>query len=257
MRRALHMPLEGNAPLARTPDDTVIYAIGDIHGRCDLLEKIQRSISGHIRLYPAGRKVIVYLGDYLDRGINSRRVVDMVREWRPVDCSAAEIVTLKGNHEDLALRYLDGEIDAGRHWFDFDGLDGLDHYGVDSNDRSARDDETMKIMRNRFAAALPDEHLKFLLGLKTSHREGDYLFVHAGIRPGVALDEQSDSDMMWIRDLFLESDNNHGVTVVHGHTIANKPQIRHNRIGIDTGAYASGILTCLMLEGTERTFLHT
>ena len=242
---------------AVTPPDTVVYAIGDIHGRSDLLETIHNAISDDSRLRSVRRTVIVYLGDYLSRGIDSRRALEMVGEWRPDGCETAEIVPLKGNHEDLALRYLDGEIEAGRHWFDFDGLDALAHYGVESVDRRERDAEAMGTLRWRFALARPTDHLQFLQSLKTSHREGNYLFVHAGIRPGVALEAQSDHDRMWIRGRFLNSEADHGVTVVHGHSIASEPVIRHNRIGIDTGAYTSGILTCLVLEGAKRAFLHT
>lgn len=249
--------MEGISPLIRAPPDTVIYAIGDIHARCDLLESLHRSITADAVLRKAQRKVIVYLGDYLDRGSDSRRVLDMLREWRPSGCNTVEIVPLKGNHEDMALRYLDGDIAVGRHWFDVDGLDTLAHYGVQSADRQARDNITMETMRRRFSAALPPEHLLFLRGLKVSHLEGGYLFVHAGIRPGVAFSEQSDHDQMWIRELFLYSVEKRGIMVVHGHCISSEPQIRHNRIGIDTGAYVSGVLTCLVLEGAERAFLCT
>ncbi|HJW57814.1 MAG TPA: metallophosphoesterase [Burkholderiaceae bacterium] len=241
-------------PRGSTPPDTAIYVIGDIHGRYDLLANIQQGIAIDAGMRRARRKVVIYLGDYLSRGKDSRRVIERVLAWRPDGC---EIVALKGNHEDLALRYLGGELDAGRHWFDYDGLDALAHYGVAAADRAARDGESMEALRRRFADALPEEHLAFLRNLKASHHEGDYHFVHAGIRPGVALDAQSDHDQMWIRGRFLESDVDHGATVVHGHSITPEPEVRHNRIGIDTGAYTSGILTCLMLDGEERAFLQT
>lgn len=250
-----YRPPEGVAdPLGMTPPGTAVYVIGDIHGRCDLLEMIQRGITIDAGMRRARRKVIVYLGDYLSRGTDSRRVVESVREWHLDGC---EIVTLKGNHEDLALRYLDGELEAGRHWFDHDGLDALAHYGVAAVDRSARDDETMESLRMRFAAALPAQHLAFFRSLRVSHREGGYYFVHAGIRPGVTLEAQNEHDQMWIRGRFLGSDLDHGATVVHGHSIAPEPQVRHNRIGIDTGAYASGVLTCMVLDGSGRAFLQS
>jgi serine/threonine protein phosphatase 1 len=255
LRWVNYRPPEGAAkPVATTPEGTAVYAIGDIHGRCDLLEMIQRGIAIDAGMRRAERKVIVYLGDYLSRGTDSRRVVDSVREWRPNGC---EIVMLKGNHEDMALRFLDGELEAGRHWFDYGGLDALAQYGVEAADRAARDDETMASLRRHFANAVPPQHLAFFRNLNVSHREGGYHFVHAGIRPGVPLVMQNEHDQMWIRKRFLESDEEHGATVVHGHSITPEPQVRHNRIGIDTGAYASGVLTCLILEGNERSFLQT
>jgi len=258
LRWADYRPAAGDArPAGMTPPGTAIYAIGDIHGRADLLETIQRGIAIDARMRRASRKVIVYLGDYLSRGSDSRRVVERVLQWRPEDCGEVAIVALKGNHEDLALRYLAGELDAGRHWFDYDGSDALRHYGVEVDDFPGRDDDTMDVLRLRFAAALPAPHLAFFRALKAGHREGGYYFVHAGIRPGVALALQSEHDQMWIRKRFLESGEEHGATVIHGHSISPEPQVRHNRIGIDTGAYASGVLTCLVLDGSERTFLQT
>ncbi len=242
------------APAALTPPDTAIYAIGDIHGRCDLLEAVHRGIAVDAGARPAQRKVVVYLGDYVSRGVDSRRVVERVRAWRP---PGFEVATLKGNHEDLLLRYLDGELEAGRHWFDYDGLDTLAHYGVIAADRQARDDASLESLRRRFAEALPAAHLEFFRGLRVSHREGGYYFVHAGVRPGTALDAQEDRDRMWIRRRFLDSDADHGAVVVHGHCICAEPDVRHNRIGIDTGAYRSGVLTCLVLDGAERAFLQT
>jgi len=258
LRWVNYRPPDGMAsPTGLTPPDTVVYAIGDIHGRHDLLETIQRGIAFDAGMRRAQRKVIVYLGDYLSRGHDSRRAVERVLEWRPGDCGQVEIVALKGNHEDLALRFLGGELSAGRHWFDYDGRDALRHYGVQVHDDAPLDDDAMQALRARFAAAIPAPHLEFFRGLKASHREGGYHFVHAGVRPGVALAEQGEHDQMWIRTRFLESGEDHGATVIHGHSSASEPQVRHNRIGIDTGAYATGVLTCLVLDGGERAFLQT
>ncbi len=239
---------------SRTPPDTVIYAIGDIHGRLDLLAAIHDRIETDARQRAARRRLVVYLGDYVSRGEDSRRVVDRVREWLPDGFGR---IALKGNHEDLLVRFVDGEIDAGRHWFDYGGLDTLAHYGVAIGDRHARDDASVAILRDRFAAALPHSHLGFFRSLPVSYRAGDYFFVHGGVRPRVPLDEQSNHDCMWIRKAFLDSDDDHGAVVVHGHSISEKPVVRHNRIGIDTGAYRSGVLTCLVLDGTCREFLQT
>lgn len=233
----------------------MIYAIGDIHGRCDLLTALMQGIAQDCLHRPNQRTVVIYLGDYLSRGPDSRAVVEQVMSWRPATAGTVEIITLKGNHEELALRYLDGELEAGRQWFDHDGLDTLADYGVSAADAAARDDTSLLALRDRFAQALPPEHLAFLQSLAVNHREQDYHFVHAGVRPSVALAQQNDHDQIWIRKRFLESELDHGAVVVHGHSISAEPAVRDNRIGIDTGAPVSGVLTCLLLDGTQRDFL--
>lgn len=245
--------LPGREP-ARTPPDTVVYAIGDVHGRCDLLEPLQRGIRADADGRRSRRRVLVYLGDYVSRGVDSRRAVELVMDFRP---PGFEVVTLKGNHEDLLLTYLGGNLAAGRHWFDFDGLDTLEAYGVATASGIAHDDGNLESLRRQFAAALPPEHLEFFRSLAAGHAEGGYYFAHGGVRPGVPLAEQTERDRMWIRKAFLDSETDHGAVVVHGHSIGRQPVVRPNRIGIDTGAYRSGVLTCLMLEGSERVFLQT
>jgi serine/threonine protein phosphatase 1 len=238
----------------QTPADTVIYAVGDIHGRLDLLERIQQCIADDAMRRTAGRRQVVYLGDYVSRGPDSAGVVDRVREWQP---DGFERITLKGNHEDLLLRFLAGEINTGRHWLDYGGLEAMAAYGVAIADREARDDASVIALGKDLAARLPAAHLEFLRSLQISHQAGDYVFVHGGVRPGVPLPEQSARDCMWIRKTFLNSEADHGAMVVHGHSISDQPEVRHNRIGIDTGAYRSGVLTCLVLDGETRSFLQT
>ena len=240
--------------IRQTPADTVVYAIGDLHGRLDLLDAIHERIAADASRRAAVRKLLIYLGDYVSRGTDSRAVVERVRDWQP---DGFEVVWLKGNHEDLLLRFLDGEIDAGRHWFDYDGLDTLADYGVAIPDRQARDDAGVAALRERFADRLPPAHLDFFRALRVSFSAGDYCFVHGGVRPGVPLAQQGAHDCMWIRKSFLESDLEHGAMIVHGHSISAQPEVRHNRIGIDTGAYRSGVLTCLVLDGETRGFLQT
>lgn len=254
LRRRELPPSPGAGAGARTPAGSAVYAVGDIHGRCDLLEAILQGIREDAEWRKADRRVLVYLGDYVSRGLDSRLVVDLVRE---TSLPGFEVVALKGNHEDLLLRYHDGDAAAGRHWFEYDGLVALAHYGVAAPDAGARDDQTLEALRLRFRAALPPEHLSFFRGLRASRDEGGYRFVHAGVRPGVALQAQGDDDQMWIRRPFLESPLDHGAVVVHGHSIVAEPEVRHNRIGIDTGAYRSGVLTCLVLEGEARSVLQT
>ena len=229
---------------ASVPEGLAVYAIGDVHGRCDLLEALLEAIDAR-----PGRKRIVFLGDYVSRGVDSRRVVELVRQ-------TPGAVALKGNHEDLLLRYLGGELGAGRHWFDFDGLDALASWGVKGGDPAA-DDRKLETLRLQFREALPPADVAFFRGLRASHTEGGYRFVHAGVRPGVPLAQQTDHDQMWIRRPFLDSAADHGAVVVHGHCICGEPQVRRNRIGIDTGAYKSGVLTCLVLEGATRALIQT
>lgn len=239
---------------SRTPPDTVIYAIGDVHGRCDLLELLTTRIAKDAATRRAGNRLLVLLGDYVSRGVSSRRVIELLLAPPPAGFTR---VALRGNHEDLWLRYIEGELDAGRHWFDFDGMDVLADYGVDVGDRTRRDSATLESLRERFAAALPAEHLAFVRSTPASHRSGDYLFVHAGVRPGVPLAQQDVRDLMWIRKPFIDSTLDHGAVVVHGHCIVRQPELRANRIGIDTGAYSSGVLSCVVLEGERLDILQT
>ena len=240
--------------IATTPPDWAVYAIGDIHGRHDLLAEMSERIIDDARRRQAAHRQVVYLGDYVSRGIDSRRVINRILTSPLVGFSQ---VFLKGNHEDSLLRFLEGDFDAARFWFEHDGMDALTHYGVSPLDSGARDDADLARLRERFVAAIPLEHLNFFRSLQCAHRAGGYFFVHAGIRPGVPLERQSAVDCIWMREAFLASNADHGCVVVHGHNITEQPVVRHNRIGIDTGAYRTGTLTCLVLDGATRTFLQT
>jgi len=240
---------------AATPPGSRVYAVGDIHGRADLLDDLHRLIAEDAAGAAAARRVIVYLGDYIDRGFESRRVIETLI-GRPPD--GFEAVHLLGNHEQALLDFLD-DVRAGPAWMSFGGDATLVSYAVGlpaSLDRDAR----LEVARTDLKRKLPDAHLAFLRGLPTHHVEGDYLFVHAGVRPGVPLADQTREDLIWIREPFLGSTADHGHVVVHGHTIhpdIGSPDLRPNRIGVDTGAYLSGHLTCVVLDGTERRFLQT
>jgi serine/threonine protein phosphatase 1 len=242
------------APQATVPAGTVVYAVGDVHGRSDLLGRLHRGIAHDAARRKAARRVLVYLGDYFSRGLDSRAVVERVLDWRP---PGWEVVALRGNHEDLILRFLDGELRTGLHWLDYGGVEALAHYGIPMADPAARDEATAAALRERLLGALPAAHMDFLLGLVASHREGGYFFAHGGVLPGVPLEAQRERDLVWIRKRFLLSGADHGAVVVHGHCISPEPEVRPNRIGIDTGAYESGVLTCLVLDGEERSFLQT
>jgi serine/threonine protein phosphatase 1 len=245
--------LRAARPLALTPPDTVIYAIGDIHACHKLLARLLVAMVADAAKRRAQRRVLVCLGDYVSRGASSRRVVERLIEGVP----GFETVMIKGNHEDVLLRFLDGDMDAARNWFDHDGMDTLEHYGIAVPNREVRGDAALEALRRQFIAALPPAHLAFFRGLRLAYAAGDYFFTHGGVRPGVPLDEQRGEDLMWIRREFLESEVDHGAVVVHGHSISARPQRRFNRIGIDTGAYRSGVLTCLVVEGSDCEIFQT
>jgi serine/threonine protein phosphatase 1 len=195
---------------------------------------------------------VVYLGDYVDRGPDSRGVIDHLLDHPlPVD----ETIHLLGNHEDAMRQFLD-DIWIGESWMSFGGRETLQSYGV-APDAALTRHAWLTAAQKKLGQVLPERHLSFLKSLRLWHREGGYLLVHAGIRPRIELERQRRDDLIWIRHEFLESEADHGCIVVHGHSIRREPEIRHNRIGIDTGACFTGRLTALVLEGSERRFLAT
>jgi serine/threonine protein phosphatase 1 len=238
---------------ARTvPAGTRVYAIGDIHGSLVPLRLLRDAIREHAAAHPIERKCLIYLGDYIDRGFDSRAVIDLlINDPLP----GFEHVFLKGNHEDGMLRFLADGSNA-LFWVAYGGIATMFSYGVKPPDPATDEDEVTRA-RKELAKKLPPEHLDFLAKLEPYRVEGDYLFVHAGIRPGVPIDEQREEDLLWIRDDFLRSQQEFGKCVVHGHSITRQPDFQPNRIGIDTGAFASGTLTCLVLEGTKQDLLAT
>jgi serine/threonine protein phosphatase 1 len=247
--------LAGGKNRAMAPSGTRIYAVGDIHGRADLLDRLLDRIvtnANEAAATAARRRVLVFLGDYVDRGPDARTVIERLTEPPP---DGFELVCLRGNHEQMMLDCL-ADPDAVDLWLFNGGSTTLESYGLPPADpwQFPPDGE---LVRRWLRSGLPPHHLAFLKNLADWHREGDYLFVHAGIRPGVPMERQSAWDLAWIRDDFLLSDADFGAVVVHGHTITGRPEVRCNRIGIDTGAYRSGRLTCLVLEAEKRHFLHT
>lgn len=240
----------GNRVAPSVPPGSVIYAIGDIHGESDKLDLLHSMIRADAQQRAATRKVVVYLGDYVDRGPDSAGVVERLTDDA---LPGFETVFLKGNHEEFMLHFLEtGDSSSG--WFHNGGLDTLESYEVEVRGHSLWRPDSGEL-RDTLDEKLPDRHRRFLDGLDLYHIEGDYLFVHAGIRPGRALEDQTAADMLWIRNRFLDSDEDHGFMVVHGHTPRDIPEIRPNRIGIDTGAVYGGKLTALALEGEKRDFL--
>ena len=250
-------PAEPAAPAAgpvnpAVPVGTTVYAIGDVHGRLDLLHDLEDQIRRHAGADDADRRVLIYVGDYIDRGFDSRGVVDHILDGPP---AGFEQVCLKGNHEDFLLRFLD-DAQSGPVWLANGGRETLMSYGV-AIPQGTRIYDELGATQHKLELALPAAHLKFFTQLALSHVEGGYLFVHAGVRPGVPIADQSQDDLIWIREEFLADDADHGYLVVHGHTPTQDPELRANRIGIDTGAFATGRLTCLVLSGEAQGFLAT
>jgi serine/threonine protein phosphatase 1 len=234
-------------PQPSLPDGRRVYAVGDIHGRLDLFEALIAAIEADDAACDSADTLIVLLGDLVDRGADSKGVIDFARELQ----NQRTVRILAGNHEEMFLRGL-ADIETFRHFLRHGGRETLLSYGID---RRRFLEASMEEAHAMAIEAVPADHIAFLEGFEDMIQLGDYLFVHAGIDPRVPLDEQRRSDLRWIREPFLSHEGSHGVVVVHGHTICDLPEDRGNRIGIDTGAFMSGRLTALALEGTSRRFI--
>ncbi|HEX8442025.1 MAG TPA: metallophosphoesterase family protein [Allosphingosinicella sp.] len=225
------------------------YAVGDIHGRLDLLDILLAKIEDDMAAQPAGRTFIIFLGDLIDRGPDSAGVIERLRTYRN---PSAELVFLSGNHEEVLLDILSGKLGVLPAWLKFGGAECAQSYGIDPEQLRQTDERrAIELVRNK----VPRAHREFLRSFADTFRFGEYLFVHAGIRPGVGLDDQERKDLRWIREPFLGDAKEHGFVVVHGHTIVRDVEERPNRIGIDTGAYQSGILTAIAIEEERRWFM--
>ncbi|MDB5616819.1 metallophosphoesterase family protein [Tardiphaga sp.] len=227
--------------LASLPPQTRVYAIGDIHGRADLLADLIARIDDDVQRRPITDVVEVYLGDYIDRGADSRGVIDLLA-MRMVQNKA---ICLRGNHEVMWEAFL-RDPSTLRDWAPLGALPTLDSYDV-----SLTPKKTPAELHRLFCDQMPRAHELFLQCLRDSFVCGDFFFVHAGIRPGVPIAQQEPNDMHWIRHDFLDSTAGHGCFVVHGHTPVPHPDIRSNRINIDTGAWRTGVLTCIAIEGAD------
>jgi serine/threonine protein phosphatase 1 len=233
-----------NVKHPRLPEGVRIYAFGDIHGRADLLREMFTEIDTDLARNPVNRSIEVYLGDYIDRGPYSGHTLELLIERS----RHREAIFLKGNHEAYFLEVLRDPTKL-EGWRQFGGLQTLMSYGLQPslNPDAAEQSELIRTLNE----VLPGKHLAFLRRLKCSFVCGDFFFVHAGVRPGIPLSEQQESDLLWIRNDFLDSEENFGKFIVHGHTPVPQPDIRSNRINIDTGAYATGNLTLLRIEGSS------
>lgn len=233
------------------PAGVRLYAIGDVHGRDDLLADLLARIEADSAERGRARTVIVFLGDLIDRGPASAGVVDRLSKYRR---PGLRTVFLCGNHEEVLLRLLAGDWSLLGDWLRFGGAECVASYGLDPAEL-----EQIEPARavDRLRAAIPAEHRRFLEGFADTFSVGRYLFVHAGVRPGIPLAEQAQQDLRWIREPFLEHQDDHGFVVVHGHTISDDVEIRGNRIGLDTGAYRSGLLSAIGLEGDRSWVLQS
>ena len=236
---------------ARTPRGLRLYAIGDVHGCDELLAAVHSSIEADLLRQPSDDYRVIHLGDYVDRGPATRAVLDRAIRLKATD--PEHFIFLGGNHEDLLLMFLNDPVEARATFLRFGGIQTMRSYGV-AVDNGQHLSDVMDL-RDRFAAALPDAHRDFMSALPSFVRFGDFFFCHAGIRPGIPLDQQDANDLRWIREPFLSDESDHGVVVVHGHTPADRVEVRPNRINVDTGAVFTGRLTCLVLEGTGYRFL--
>ncbi len=238
---------EGRLPVI--PAGQRVYAIGDIHGRLDLFMALARAIEKDDKARGPSETTVILLGDLVDRGANSARVIGTARAW----AKARKVRFLSGNHEEMFLLGF-YKVGALKSFFRFGGIETLMSYGLSAETlASVPIEEAQQLMEE----AVPREDREFLSKFETMIAIGGYLFVHAGIRPKLPLDEQTGHDCRWIREPFLSFEGDFGYTVVHGHTITDEVVVRSNRIGIDTGAFSSGMLTALCLEGTERWLIQT
>jgi serine/threonine protein phosphatase 1 len=234
--------------MASLPDNLRLYAVGDIHGRSDLLRAILARIAEEEEARPAAASHLIFLGDYIDRGPDTPGVIELLLHGLP---DGMEADFLMGNHERLMLDAL-ADDRALPLWLANGGPVVIEGYWEAAR---ARGDKA--VPRPDLASIIPPDHLMFFNSLRPSVQYGGYFFVHAGVRPSVPLDQQDLQDLLWIRRPFLEFDGNFGKVVVHGHTPSEAPVVRHNRIGIDTGAVFTGRLTALVLEGERQDFLTT
>ncbi|ODA68243.1 Serine/threonine-protein phosphatase 1 [Methyloligella halotolerans] len=232
----------------KLPEDNRIYAIGDVHGCLDLLDPLLETIAEDIAAHPNQRAELIFLGDLIDRGPDSKAVIDrVISSSLPAPASF-----LMGNHEEMLLKFLEKPAE-GLQWAMNGGEETLRSYGIAPEDLPRHPEAA----RDRLLKAMPAAHLDFYRDLQLFAARGDYFFCHAGVRPGVPLDRQDRFDLLWIREPFLGTDEDFGKVVVHGHTPVRAVADLPNRIGIDTGGFIWGRLSAVVLSGNERTFLES
>ncbi len=250
-KRLFSRKTETPTAVHKAPAGERIYAIGDIHGRLDLLDQLLAKIDADDAERGKAKTRLIILGDLPDRGPESRGVIERLMALASTN---DEIILLIGNHEELMIRTWEGDRQVAGTFNRVGGRATLLSYGVDPEDYDSWDLTDLAQNMSRY---VPQSHIDFMRGFRDYYQAGDYLFVHAGIAPGIAIEDQDPLDLRWIRRTFLESTADHGAMVIHGHTITDSVDERPNRIGIDTGAFGSGILTAIGVEGADRWFLST
>ena len=238
-------------PRPELPDNIRIYCIGDIHGRNDLLQKLLLMIQED-SLGFNGQIYMIYVGDYIDRGMQSQEVIETLLGSEQ---AGIHYVYLRGNHEQTLLDFL-MNADVGRSWLSYGGQSTLASYKVNVNKIPTKREE-FNSLREQLATNIPPSHYAFYQKTQSCFELGNYFFVHAGVHPKYPLSKQQAEDMLWIREEFINSHKNYEKIIVHGHTVTEQVEILPHRIGIDTGAYSSGILSCLVLESTQQRILQT
>jgi serine/threonine protein phosphatase 1 len=252
LRKLFAGTASANTP--RIPDGERVFAVGDIHGRLDLFEALMGAIEAEDHKRGPANTTIILLGDLIDRGPASLGVLSLARQWQQERRAAGRAMhILMGNHEEMLLESLD-RVEVLRHFVQHGGRETILSFGLEEKIYSSASWDELQVLMRQVVAP---EWIDFIQTFEPSLRIGDYAFVHAGIRPGVPLEAQTPADLRWIREPFLSSEQSHGSVIVHGHTITDAPELRRNRIGIDTGAYQSGRLTALVLEGGEKHLLST
>jgi diadenosine tetraphosphatase ApaH/serine/threonine PP2A family protein phosphatase len=242
--------LEVQGRPASLPAGLRIYAVGDIHGRLDLLDELLARLKTDVELHPAVRPVFVFLGDYIDRGPCSRETIDRLIEHAQTN----ECIFLKGNHEQIAIKCL-SDPSLFERWMRLGGVETLVSYGIAPG--NVANGKQIVELQAAFHGALPQAHFRFFRDQQTSFECGDFFFAHAGVKPRVDLSRQAESDLLWIREEFLSSNEDFGKIVVHGHTPTREIEVRPNRINIDTGAFATGKLSCLVIEQSSLSVIDT
>jgi len=239
---------------AKLPAGRRLYVIGDIHGTIDVLNDVLTRVENDFAARPPeGTTGLVFLGDYIDRGPASAAVLARLSDFAP---SGIDLNFLKGNHEDMLLQFLKDPVANWPGWSSCGGKETLRSYRIEPP-RPGADKAALRTVAGKLAKAMPAQVMTWLKSLKLTYREGDYFFVHAGVRPDIGLDEQNERDLLWIRNIFFNHSKSFGPIIVHGHTPAPEPVVKSNRIGIDTMAFSTGILTCLVLEGDQRLVMRS